>query len=739
MQWWHKLVGATDKNQNKLKYGNGVRVGIIDGTAFGVNPNGTVSFIHPDFGNRMDSLWGYPTAPGNWSNYSTIGDDHGTHVAGIVGAGRDGVGMRGIAPGVRFTSVGVFANNGFVGTTMDALKRTAESGGTIANMSYGPVAAGILISDVDIAAVLKYKKKVFISKAAGNDGVKLKTLTLEKALSNMIIVGAVNENKKIASFSNLPGDGCFQLKAGAGCKTAKATHKYMYRFLVAPGVDILSTQAGGGYVKKSGTSMAAPIVAGAAALLQSKWTFLKTDPKKTADILLSTAEDLGKTGVDSVYGRGLLRVDRAMQAQGQTTVAVGKTVDGPGFDSSDGGMILPRALGKGHALKAALNNMVVFDEYGRDFKLADAGGYVQARSNVYSVFRHFENRFEMADQGALVSMQMANGFNFTGVVADRQEDELATVTALQKSAQRTSMAGYMDYMQDDRDVWQLDGEIEDFRFSFGQRTGLARDISFGAPQDIFLFDAELMAQPLMSMGEQSMYAFSRYGVSKNFGVAFGFAETNVDTGAIDFSGEGQAYLLQADYQATSWLGLQLTQSMLSESDTMLGGVSLGPLALGSEAATLATGAAVSINILPSITARLHFTESVTEADAASGSLFREVDALYSRSYGLSLIRTGIFGQHDQLGISASKPLYVHAGDAVLETPTGRTDGGDVIYNRSMVSLAAEGSQTDLDLGYRATLGSSMAFGLNVFYQDEVDHDPDEWNAGVLARLRMSLN
>ncbi|MBM3542928.1 MAG: hypothetical protein FJX44_00240 [Alphaproteobacteria bacterium] len=218
VQWWHKMVGATDKNQNTLKYGNGVRVGIIDGTAFGVNAAGNTIFIHPDFGNRMDSRWGYPTAPGNWSNYSTIGDDHGTHVAGIVGAGADGVGMRGIAPGVRFTSVGVFDNNGFVGSTMDALKITAESGGTIANMSYGPVAAGVFMFNDYIEAVLKYKKKVFVSKSAGNDGVTLKTLTSEKALVNMIIVGAVNENKKIAGFSNRPGEGCFQLTAGPAVK-----------------------------------------------------------------------------------------------------------------------------------------------------------------------------------------------------------------------------------------------------------------------------------------------------------------------------------------------------------------------------------------------------------------------------------------------------------------------------------------------------------------------------------------
>ena len=94
--WWHEMIGATKANQKALKNGVGVRVGVIDGAAFGVSDAGVVTFIHPEFGGRLDSFYGYPQGPGDWSNYNEFGDDHGTHVAGIIGASRDGTGMKGM-------------------------------------------------------------------------------------------------------------------------------------------------------------------------------------------------------------------------------------------------------------------------------------------------------------------------------------------------------------------------------------------------------------------------------------------------------------------------------------------------------------------------------------------------------------------------------------------------------------------------------------------------------------------
>ncbi|HXG78845.1 MAG TPA: S8 family serine peptidase [Methyloceanibacter sp.] len=738
-KWWNRMVGATAANQVALGDGAGIRVGVIDGLAVGVDPlaagpTPTLTFVHPEFVPRIDAdhVFGYP--PDSWSNYNGIGDRHGTHVAGIVGAARDGIGMAGIAPGVSLTSVGVFSKNGpFIGTTTDALQRAAASGATIANMSY-TFSNGRLFDADDLQGILAHRNDLFLTKSAGNDGVALKSQVTAAPLDNLIIVGALTKRKTLASFSNRPGNGCFKRTAARGCVNASALDKFKYRFLVAPGVGILSTKAGGGYLKLSGTSMAAPMVAGAAALLQSHWPGLT--PQTTAQILLSTAQDLGRRGVDPVYGRGLLRIDRAMQAQGETAIATGQTVSGP--RATESAALLPAGAGNNAALQSALEGMVVFDRFGRDFKLSDPGGLVSTASSAYSLKRHFQNRFEMTGRGALVSIEASNGLSFTGVVLDWPGDDNTEIALMQREALQSAAAAYAGYMQGEHNPWEIDGAIKSFSFNFGQRTGLARDIGFGTETGLFLFDAEAASQPLMNLGEQSFHAYGRYALNRSFGVAVGFAESAAQTGSFQLDGTGSAYLMQLDYRPLAWLGLQATQSFLSENDTVLGGVSTGALAFGSGASTVATGGAVSIEVLPRLSVRLHYTESVTETSAAPGSLFRAIDPLESRAYGASLIRTGLFGANDQIGISVSRPLQVHAGEAVLDTPTGQTIDGDVIYKRSVVPMAPDAAQTDFDLGYQASLSPQLSLGLNAFYQDEVNNEPGEWNAGVVGRVRLVL-
>jgi subtilisin family serine protease len=86
--------------------------------------------------------------------------------------------------------------------------------------------------------------------------------------------------------------------------------------LAAPGVDIYSTYKGGGYATLSGTSMAAPHVTGAAALVIAggiadvNGNGLISDEVRGR--LQSTAEDLGVVGRDNLYGYGLVDVERAV-------------------------------------------------------------------------------------------------------------------------------------------------------------------------------------------------------------------------------------------------------------------------------------------------------------------------------------------------------------------------------------------------------------------------------------------
>lgn len=108
--------------------------------------------------------------------------------------------------------------------------------------------------------------------------------------------------------------------------------------------------------------MAAPVVSGAAALVSSRWSYLSA--REVANILFTTARDLGAPGTDEVYGRGLVDVDRAMQPIGTvlTPTSSGGTVALAG--SASGGAI---GSAMTRAAAAGLLKVSGFDSTGRDF------------------------------------------------------------------------------------------------------------------------------------------------------------------------------------------------------------------------------------------------------------------------------------------------------------------------------------------------------------------------------------
>ena len=110
-----------------------------------------------------------------------------------------------------------------------------------------------------------------------------------------LTVVAVDYDNKINDFSN-------------GCGIAKQF------CLAAPGYDIESTANDNGYEYRSGTSVSAPYVSGAIALLRQ--AFPSLSPEEIVALLLHTATDLGEEGVDDVYGHGIINLEEALRPQG---------------------------------------------------------------------------------------------------------------------------------------------------------------------------------------------------------------------------------------------------------------------------------------------------------------------------------------------------------------------------------------------------------------------------------------
>ena len=225
---------------------------------------------------------------------------HGTHVAGTIGAvGGNGQGVVGINWKVSLMPVKFLDENGS-GSTIDeyrAIKYILANNVDVVNGSYGGGASSKLIKSLIAEGVAKGVLFVF---AAGNDGENndfTDSFPSNYDLPNIISVAASDIRDQMATFSNFG---------------PTKVH------IAAPGLNILSTiptaMAGAGepYAVFSGTSMASPHVAGAAALLLSADPSLKKQPALIKERLLKTAE-FKPNLASAVASAGRLSVRRAIQ------------------------------------------------------------------------------------------------------------------------------------------------------------------------------------------------------------------------------------------------------------------------------------------------------------------------------------------------------------------------------------------------------------------------------------------
>ena len=199
-------------------------------------------------------------------------NEHGTHVAGTIAAENNGFGVTGVAYNAKIMPVRVLDANGS-GSESDValgIRYAADNGANVINLSLG----GDYDSGTEAAIEYATAKGSVVVMAAGNDGGSQPIYPARHATRWGIAVGAVDDSKTMASFSNRAGDTKLD-------------------YVVAPGVDVYSTAPNNSYQYLSGTSMATPHVAGVVALLLSAKKSLT--PAQVENILTTTATPTGIT------------------------------------------------------------------------------------------------------------------------------------------------------------------------------------------------------------------------------------------------------------------------------------------------------------------------------------------------------------------------------------------------------------------------------------------------------------
>jgi len=248
--------------------GTGVRIAVLD---TGVDCG------HPDIGAVCGETY---DAIENDSTQAD-GDGHGTHVASTAaGATNNGQGVSGVAWGATVLPVKVMDDNGDGNDAWAAagLVWAADHGADVVNMSFGGSGLSRLMADA-----LRYARDrgVVLVASAGNSGDDSPNFPADA--DGVVSVGATLPSDERAAFST-----------------------YGHVHLAAPGVGILAAVPGG-YDAMSGTSMASPLVAGAAGLVRRLRP--GSSPDEVESVLAETAVDLGQPGRDPYFGAG--RVDLA--------------------------------------------------------------------------------------------------------------------------------------------------------------------------------------------------------------------------------------------------------------------------------------------------------------------------------------------------------------------------------------------------------------------------------------------
>jgi subtilisin family serine protease len=278
--------------------GNGVLVAILDSG---------VQLDHPDL---AGNLWTNPNEKPNgkdddnngyvddinganmFSNDGNVADDegHGTHVAGIVAAkaGND-IGGSGVAPNASIMAVKVLDSNRSGNSTVLArgIRYAIDEGAQILNVS---INGDTTTSDLTSALRYASDKGVTVVASAGNNSRDLDLTPSYPASSaepSVLSVTAADEGGGLLGFAN------------TGLTSVD---------LAAPGEMILSTARGSGYENRSGTSMAAPFVSGALALLESARPDLSQASLRAA--LLASAPK--RTVLSGLLGGGGLDIGAAM-------------------------------------------------------------------------------------------------------------------------------------------------------------------------------------------------------------------------------------------------------------------------------------------------------------------------------------------------------------------------------------------------------------------------------------------
>lgn len=723
---WMRTVNWTPAITQQQGSGARSIIGLLDATAAG----------DPDI---MDNI----VYAGGGS--ATVGG-HGLGVASLMVSAHDRVGVMGIAPNAR-----VVAFNPFDSTNTASFKAVKEGiialgnrGASVINMSLGVSGYTLhpdwrkLFSDRDVSvfsdpAVVDatYGKVVFVM-AAGNDG-KVQTDDVRWDWSKppaMLIVGSVDPTGKISSFSNTPGTAC--MLDGTQCR-----EKLMNSFMVAPGELILLPDGKGGFVRRSGTSFAAPLVSGAITLLHDRWQWLTKHPKETVDIILGSARDLGDPGTDAVYGRGMLDVAASQAPLNFNNLRFYEMKNGVMTELSAGDV---KAGGIKTTWEAEGVYFHLFEKIGnthRDFAVPLSSSLVGKVTTLGGSSEYFQRFIEQRFKDWITG---TSGFSDVSTIAPPAGPGWRASISASANANVLARQG-MSALRHSSVSFANEGG---FAFSMGLGEGglaLNQINGLGLTSD---YGRDGGVNPLLALATGGSFANLEAPLTSKTRIAFGVTthddgiarensllEKRQHQGAETF--KAGALNVRIVHQLRDGVSISASYAKVDEANGLLGVQSRlqSDLAHGAVSDTITIGGSARLG--QGLTLAVSATGGRTRsgADAEQGFATANGGVLTS-SFALAATKQGVFANQDMLRLSVAQPLHIERGDLtytsvqVVDRSTGelglaeqtfkvagerRPFTGEVLYASPILAGSAElGLFGRVEVNNRLNEGNSVATG-----------------------------
>lgn len=493
---------------------------------------------------------------------------------------------------------------------------------------------------------------------------------------SLIVVGSTDNGNAIHPSSNYPGD------------NERFQERTIATDYVNPGV-------------AQGTSIATARISAYAAGVIGMWPHLTAE--QASNLLLDTADkssplygqnSCGATGTMNCgfyyLGQGEADIDAALSPQGNVTVSVSERIDGERHAADATFIQLSSAYGDALAASGVLENVAVFDDLGRDYRMDFSGSAQQSRN----FNRDLQTRMGRMSLTSAESRQQ-EAFSFGPMQMQSQFDPAGNIVSS-----------------------RFDGQLD--------KAALTAFNYRGNEVDPLSHYAESAMMPMLSFqgGSELTQNFDDItGVQASYQVGDRVSMTATHWDGSTRDQQSASYNYDANrsdvglnFDVASNINIQTNVGVLNESQGLLGANSSGALAFGDNSLSFA-GVGFDADLTQSVSAFGHFEQGFGSANG--NGMISEINSIRTQEVALGL---QWHGAEKAAAFTIRQPMRLESGIAQLNVPVARTLDGQVITESREANLSPSGRQIDFEIGYGFKPSTNSQMQLNLLHTLDPGHD-----------------